>query len=135
MADRVEAQCFNAVYSRDGVDVVAVADSGALYRSVSGGAQWIRGQLGDKALRDVIARDFGVVVVGDSGKIYRSTDLGGTWTVAVVEGAPGLKRVESLGGDVLMAVGGGGTVLLSSEEFSRGGRVDRGDERVLGAYG
>ena len=115
VAPPASAQFLNGVYSRDGVDVIAVADSGALYRSVSGGVQWIRYGLGDKALRDVIARDLGVVVVGDSGKIYRSTDLGGTWTVAAVEGAPSLRRLESLGGDGLMAVGGGGTVLVSSD--------------------
>ena len=30
-------QFFNAVYSRDAIDVIAVADSGALYRSTSSG--------------------------------------------------------------------------------------------------
>src|SRR5512143_2262745 len=73
------AQFFNAVYSRDALDVIAVADSGALYRSVNGGVAWMRTLLGNKPLRDVAAWDWTIVVVGDSGKVWRSTDLGGTW--------------------------------------------------------
>jgi hypothetical protein len=36
------AQFFNAVYSRDANDVIAVADSGAVFRSVNGGITWTR---------------------------------------------------------------------------------------------
>src|SRR5262249_42617124 len=99
------AQFFNAVYSRDALDVIAVADSGWLYRSVSGGVAWSRTQLGNKALRDVAAWGWNIVAVGDSGKVWRSADLGGTWAVGVVSGAPSLKRMEWLGGNTLIAVG------------------------------
>src|SRR5215467_2862229 len=82
------AQFFNAVYSRDAIDVIAVADSGALFRSTSSGVAWTRTQLGARPLRDVVAWDWNVVVVGDSGKVWRSTDLGGTWALAVMSGTP-----------------------------------------------
>jgi photosystem II stability/assembly factor-like uncharacterized protein len=110
-----EAQFFNAVYSRDALDVIAVGDSGALYRSVSGGVSWTRTQLGDKPLRDVWARDWNVVVVGDSGKVWRSANLGGSWALTVVSGTPSLRRVEWLGGGNLIAVGSGGTVVASGD--------------------
>src|SRR5437870_3456823 len=109
------AEFFNAVYSRDALDVVAVADSGSLYRSVSGGVAWSRTQLGDKALRDVVAWGWNIVVVGDSGKVWRSADLGGTWAVGVVNGTPSLRRMAWLGGNTLIAVGSGGTVVQSSD--------------------
>src|SRR5215813_5907402 len=105
------AQFFNAVYSRDGLDVIAVGDSGAVYRSVSGGVVWSRGTLGDKPLRDVVAWSWNIVVVGDSGKVWRSADLGGTWGLVVVSGTPSLRRVERLSGGQLIAVGSGGTVV------------------------
>ena len=48
MAPHASAQYFNGVYSRDGVDVVAVADSGALYRSVSGARSGSGGNSGTR---------------------------------------------------------------------------------------
>ena len=45
-----QAQFFNAVYARDTIDVIAVADSGAVYRSTSGGIAWTRSFLGTKPL-------------------------------------------------------------------------------------
>src|SRR5262245_58086390 len=98
------AEFFNAVYSRDAIDVLAVADSGALYRSTSGGVAWTRTFLGAKSLRDVVAWNWNVVVVGDSGKVWRSADLGGTWALAVVVGTPNLRRIERLPGGKLIAV-------------------------------
>src|SRR5689334_18824879 len=41
-AGPAHAQFFNGVYSRDAIDVIAVADSGALYRSTSSGVAWTR---------------------------------------------------------------------------------------------
>src|SRR5574341_1786629 len=110
------AQFFNAVYSADALDVIAVGDSGAIYRSLSGGVAWMRESLGDKPLRDVWKRGTTIVVVGDSGKVWRSVDRGHTWALSVMAGTPSLRRLEAPGGDHLIAVGGGGTVLLSSDE-------------------
>jgi photosystem II stability/assembly factor-like uncharacterized protein len=112
-AQPARAQFFNAVYSRDAIDVIAVADSGAVYRSVTGGVAWTRSFLGAKPLRDVVAWDWNVVVVGDSGKVWRSADLGGSWALAVVSGTPNLRRIERLAGGKLIAVGSGGAVLAS----------------------
>src|SRR5207244_1884354 len=122
------AQFFNAVYSRDALDVVAVADSGSLYRSVSGGVAWSRTQLGDKALRDVAAWGWNIVVVGDSGKVWRSADLGGAWAVGGGKGAPSLRGVgegvERGGRGGERGVGGGG---------QRGGVSERGRGHELDA--
>src|SRR5207342_2523835 len=110
----------------------AVADSGALYRSVSGGVAWTRTALGSRPLRDVVAWDWNIVVVGDSGKVWRSADLGVSWSPAVVSAGSGptdlkrarydrtfstasLRRVAWLGGGTLIAVGSGGTVVQSTD--------------------
>src|SRR5206468_715439 len=112
-APRAEAQFFNAVFSRDAGDVIAVGDSGAVYRSFDGGASWTSFLLGTKPLRGVAARGWTIAVVGDSGKIWRSVDDGGSWSLQVKAGTPSLRAIESLGGDSLVAVGSGGTVLRS----------------------
>src|SRR5437773_253641 len=126
------AQFFNAVYSRDALDVVAVADSGSLYRSVSGGVAWSRTQLGDKPLRDAAAWGWNIVAVGDSGQVWRSADLGGTWAVGAVNGTPNLRRMAWLGGKTPMAVGSGGTVVQPTEGGERGGGVVVAAERGRG---
>ena len=110
---RADGSFFNAVFSRDGVDVIAVGDSGVVARSLDGGATWSSLTLGDKPLRGVVARGFTVVLVGDSGKVGRSTDSGGGWALSVMSGTPDLNAIASLSGDSLIAVGSGGTVLRS----------------------
>lgn len=112
-ASPARAQFFNAVTSRDAYDVIAVADSGAVFRSLDGGSTWSSFTLGVRPLRGVAARGFTIVAVGDSGHIWRSTDNGGTWSLRTAPGAPSLRRVESASNDSLFAVGSGGTVLLS----------------------
>src|SRR2546426_30716 len=113
------AQFFNAVYSRDALDVVAVADSGSLYRSVSGGVAWSRTQLGDKARRDVAAWGWNIVVGGDSGEGGR--EGGGGWGGG--GGGEG-ERLERGGREGERGVGGGG---------QRGGVSERGRGHELDA--
>src|SRR5437016_855979 len=117
------AQFFNAVYSRDALDVVAVADSGSLYRSVSGGVAWSRTQLGDKALLDVAARGRNIVVVGERGKVGGSAELGERWEVGGGtrgrhvqlrgEGQAGGKGVWVEAADRVYIRGGGGFIRRS----------------------
>ena len=127
------AQFFNAVYSRDGTDVVAAADSGAFYHSVSGGVAWTRTILGSKPLRDVVAWDWNIVVVGDSGKVWRSSNLGGSWTLGVVSGTPDLRRVERLPSGRLIAVGSGGKVVQSSNGGATWSQLPSGTAQRLNA--
>src|SRR5437879_5660063 len=57
------AQGFSSVYTRDAIDVWAVGDLGTYFRSIDGGINYQQHALGDKALRDVVARNYDVIVV------------------------------------------------------------------------
>lgn len=109
------AQFFNAVYSRNGSDVIAVGDSGQVYRSLNAGANWLRFDVGARPLRDVAARGFNIVMVGDSGKIWRSTNSGGSWGLTVLSGTPALHSLAWPSDNVLFACGAGGTLYRSGD--------------------
>src|SRR5262249_31987715 len=111
VAGASQAQGFNAVYSQDGIDVWAVGDLGAVYRSFDGGADWTSTGLGTRGLRAVAAHGFGGVVVGDSGKVWRSPDSGGTWSLSVIAGAPALRGLSMPTGQTGYVVGDGGMIL------------------------
>lgn len=116
LAGDARAQHFRAVAARDAFDVVAVGDSGKVWRSVTGGATWFaRPRLGARALRDVQVRGRTFVVVGDSGRVWRSTDAGGAWTLATLPGAPDLRGLAWPSPDTLFAVGAGGAVFVSAD--------------------
>jgi photosystem II stability/assembly factor-like uncharacterized protein len=132
-AARADVSFFNAVFSRDALDVLAVGDSGLVYRSFDGGANWTRFALGDKPLRGVIAIGWTIVAVGDSGKVWRSVDSGGGWALQVMSGTPSLRAIASLGGDVLVAVGSGGTVLRSNDAGASWGPEPGGTGEQLNA--
>lgn len=110
-----QAQYFHGQFSKDGVDVIAVGDSGRVNRSLDGGATWSRSTVGGNVLRDVAARGLTVVMVGDSGKVWRSTDNGGNWSLTVIPGTPSLRALSWPTPDSLFAVGDGGTVLVSDD--------------------
>jgi photosystem II stability/assembly factor-like uncharacterized protein len=110
-AATVSAQGFRAVFSRDGLDVWAVGDSGRIYRSFDSGTNYVPFTLGDRTLRDIVARGLTVVTVSDSGKIWRSTDSGGSWALTVVPGAPNMRGVALPTPTDGWAVGGLGTIM------------------------
>src|SRR5262245_16171168 len=101
------------VFSRDGVDVIAVGDSGMVYRSVDGGSYYARTYPVSTRLRAVAARDLTILIVGDGGTILRSTDNGGSWATTIAGGSPGLLDVEFPGPDTAFAAGTGGAILRS----------------------
>ena len=110
------AQGFHALYSRDGIDVWAVGDAGAVWRSFDSGTKWTaRPSLGTKPLRGIAARGLAAIAVGDSGRVYRSTNSGGTWTLAVIAGAPELRGIEWPADDAAFAVGGNGGIWKSTD--------------------
>ena len=123
------AQYFHGVFSKDGVDVIAVGDSGRVYRSLDGGANWNASTVGSIPLRDVASRGVTVVVVGDSGKIWRSIDSGGSWALTVIPGAPHLRSLAWPTPDSLFAVGAGGTILLTTDSDQRRPQLEHPEQR------
>src|SRR5205809_793636 len=105
------AQFFNAVYSRDALDVVAVADSGSLYRSVSGGAvgQSTEGGATWSAKARGTSEQLNAVrfvdgqngwVAGANGYVARTTNGGTSWTPVGLGTGSDLNGVDAKGSAV-----------------------------------
>lgn len=86
-ASLAQAQGFHAAATKDGIDAWAVGDSGRVWRSLDGGADWVPGVIGGAHWRAVRADAFTVLLAGDSAKVLRSADNGGTWSAATGLGA------------------------------------------------
>jgi photosystem II stability/assembly factor-like uncharacterized protein len=113
-------QGLHSVFSRDGTDVWAVGDQGAVWRSFDSGTNWTNtASLGARSLRGVAARGMTALAVGDSGRVFRSTNYGGTWTMATIAGAPDLRGIEWPADNAAWIVGGNGGIWFSSD----GGQV------------
>jgi photosystem II stability/assembly factor-like uncharacterized protein len=110
------AQGYQAVFSKNGVDVWAVGDGGSWGRSFDAGATWTTGQLTtSRILRGIAHRGLTVIAVGDSGQVFRSTDNGVSWTRTVLAGTPDLKAVEMPSASVAVIVGAGETIRRSTD--------------------
>ena len=106
---------FRSVFSRNGTDVIAVGDSGLVFRSVDGGATWMDQHLGARPLWGVAARGWTILAAGDSGKVWRSTDSGYGWALAVLPGIPDLRSMSWPSPDSVFVAGKAGVVLLSAD--------------------
>ena len=107
------AAALHGVSTRDGVDVIAVGDSGVVFRSVDGGAQFVRSTHGGSPLRAVAQNGATILIVGDGGTISLSTDSGLTWTTTTAPGSPDLLAAEAPSASVLYVAGASGTILRS----------------------
>ncbi|MEP7028424.1 MAG: YCF48-related protein, partial [Candidatus Eisenbacteria bacterium] len=115
-AGAAEAQGFRAVFSRDGTDVWAVGDAGAVWRSFDGGSNWTATPAqGPGVLYGVAARGLNAILVGDNGRVYRSTNSGGAWAMQVLPGAPDLRGIEWPADNAAFAIGGNGAIYFSSD--------------------
>jgi photosystem II stability/assembly factor-like uncharacterized protein len=110
------AQGFQAVHSKNGIDVWAIGDGGAWSRSFDGGLTWTTGQLAtSRVLRGVAHQGTTVLVVADSGLVFRSTDNGVSFVRTVLAGTPDLKAVEMPSASVAVLVGAGETIRRSED--------------------
>ena len=111
VAAPARAQGNHAVFSRDGIDVWAVGDSGRYVRSLNGGASWAPGSVGTTRLRAVAARGLRVLLAGDGGALRTSTDNGGSWSLVTLAGSPTLRGLAIPSDLVAYAVGDNGTLV------------------------
>jgi photosystem II stability/assembly factor-like uncharacterized protein len=114
-ASLASAQGYNAVFSRDGVDVWAVGDAGRVGRSVDSGASFTTTTLGAVSLRDVAARGFTALLVGDGGVVWRSTNSGGSWTSATLGAGDDLNAVAFPADDAAYVAGKNGGIWKSTD--------------------
>lgn len=108
------AQGYQAVHSKNGLDVWAVGDGGVWARSFDGGVTWTTGQLTTaRALRGIAHRGLTAIAVADSGQVFRSIDNGVSWTRTILAGTPDLKAVEMPSASVAVLVGAGEAIRRS----------------------
>ena len=98
-----------------GTNWIAVASSGAIYKSLDGNtwtAATVTGSPGG-ALKGIAAYGNTAIAVGTGGTVVTSTDAGLTWTVqAAIAGAPVLNAVN-VSYDQILVVANGGNVYTS----------------------
>lgn len=110
------ATAHDAIYDIgfDGDYGVAVGAGGLVLTSNDAGSTWTRGEaLGELALLGADVHANRSLAVGQNGQIFRRTD--GAWQQADSGVEERLLAVDSDGGDLVVAVGGFGCVLISSD--------------------
>jgi photosystem II stability/assembly factor-like uncharacterized protein len=129
------AQGFRSVYTRDGVDVIAVGDNGETYRSLNGGLRWTERVVGSPtlSLRDVTRRGLAMLMVGDGGMIWASADAGGNWSSTTAPSSPDLRAAAMASDLVWVVAGSGGTILRSIDAGASWNPVPSGTFRRLNA--
>jgi len=115
IASSALAAGLNAVESRDGTDVWAVGNGGAVYRSLDGGAVWKSAPLGTIDLRAVAATAACVAIAGDSGACYVSTNSGFSWSAATLAGGVSLGAAHATAAGTIWLGGASGTLLKSTD--------------------
>lgn len=98
-----------------GTNWIAVASSGAIYKSADGNT-WTAATVSGSpvgALKGIAAYGTTAIAVGAGGTVVTSIDGGSTWTVqAAITGAPGLNAVN-VSYDQILLVANGGNVFTS----------------------
>src|SRR5512143_673071 len=74
------SQGFNSIYSKDGIEVIAVGQGGSVFRSWTGGVSWGTYPLGTNNLNSVQSMVNSIWIVGDNGTFYFSSNNGVNWT-------------------------------------------------------
>ncbi len=129
------AQGFRDLYTRDGVDVVAVGDHGETYRTIDAGLNWSESIVGSSTLtlRAVTGRGLEMLIAGDGGWIWTSADAGGHWTGTLAPSSPDLRAVAMASDSVWLVAGSGGTILRTVDAGGSWSGVSSGTAQALNA--
>jgi photosystem II stability/assembly factor-like uncharacterized protein len=109
------AQGFNALATKDGVDVWAVGDAGEVYRSLNGGAVWATLPMGIADHNGVAAKGSRVWVVDDGGTLWTSTDDGASFGSQTLAGGADLEAIWFADDATGWIAGAGGTILHTTD--------------------
>jgi len=125
----------HGLWARDGLDAIAVGDSGAAWRTLDGGVTWSAATIGAPglALRDVAGRGLAMLAVGDAGQLVASDDGGGHWSAATAPGAPALFAAAIPSDSVSVAGGAQGALLRSTDAGAHWDAIASGTAQTLRA--
>ncbi len=105
------AQGFNAITTKDGVDIWAVGDAGDVYRSLNGGGVWGTYPMGSADHNGVAARGSRVWVVDDGGALWTSTNDGASFGSQTLAGGADLEAIWFADDATGWIAGASGTIL------------------------
>jgi photosystem II stability/assembly factor-like uncharacterized protein len=108
------AQGFNAITTQDGLDIWAVGDGGAVYRSLNGGSIWGSYPLGVADHNSVAARGSRVWIAGAGGALWSSTNSGVSFGSQILAGGVDLRAVAFADDQNGWIAGAGGTILRTT---------------------
>src|SRR5258706_7871307 len=110
------AQGFQSIYTRDGIDVIAVGDNGESYRTLIGGDSWTERVIGSPSLtlRSIVGRGLAMLIASDGGVILTSHDAGGNWTSTPVPLSPDMRGAAMATDSNWVVVGTGGTIMRTT---------------------
>ncbi len=109
------AQGFNAITTKDGVDIWAVGDAGEVYRSLNGGAVWGTYPMGAADHNGVAAKGSRVWVAGDGGALWTSTNDGASFASQTLAGGADLEAIWFADDATGWIAGAGGTILKTTD--------------------
>ncbi|MBS1552478.1 MAG: T9SS type A sorting domain-containing protein [Bacteroidetes bacterium] len=72
-AGNLFSQGFNAVHTPDGINVIAVGDSGKIYRSTNAGSSWASYRISTDNLKSVFSFGNDVWIGASNGNVYKTT--------------------------------------------------------------
>ena len=111
ISSQVFSQGFNAVYSKDGTDVIAVGSNGSVFRSWTSGTTWGNYPLGSNNFKAVQSMGLDIWIAGDNGIFYSTSNDGTTWNSQTLAGGENLNSINFYNANTGWIVGDNGTIL------------------------
>ena len=108
------SQGFNAIFSKDGTDVIAAGKNGIYFRSYDGGINWGPYTLGSNDFNSVYVINQSIWLAGNNGTFYYSTDNGSSWNNQTLAGGLNLKSVFFINAATGWISGANGTILTTT---------------------
>jgi photosystem II stability/assembly factor-like uncharacterized protein len=115
MASGVHAEGFHSVSSPNGIDVWAVGNGGAVFRSFDGGATWGSFGIDTTTLRAVFTVANTVWMGGDGGIVHHSTNGGDNWTTQTINGGVTLRALFFPTMSAGWAAGDNGSITVTTD--------------------
>jgi photosystem II stability/assembly factor-like uncharacterized protein len=110
----LHSEGFNAIFSKDGIDVIAAGKSGIYFRSYDGGINWGPYTLDSNDFNSVYVINQSIWLAGNNGAFYYSTNNGSAWSSQTLAGGLNLKSVFFINANTGWIAGANGTILYTT---------------------
>jgi len=107
------AQGFNSITTSDGVNIIAVGNSGKFYRSASGGATWVGFTQGALNMNCVTSYNNDVWIAANNGTVYKTLNTTAPLTSYTLGNSTNMNSIDFINASTGFACGDGGAVYKS----------------------